>query len=71
LKFNLDAPQGKLILEKRVNLHDYTIIKTIGRGAFGKVQLVRDFLLNYDTSKCLKDLYVEFQENTDVYLSFR
>lgn len=36
----IDAPQGKFILEKRVNLHDYTIIKTIGRGAFGKVQLV-------------------------------
>ena len=37
----LDAAQGKLILDKRINLNDYKIIKTIGRGAFGKVQLVR------------------------------
>ncbi len=37
----IDAAQGKLILDKRINLNDYKIIKTIGRGAFGKVQLVR------------------------------
>lgn len=29
-----------MILERRTNLHDFHIIKTIGRGAFGKVQLV-------------------------------
>ena len=28
-------------MDKRINLNDYKIIKTIGRGAFGKVQLVR------------------------------
>ena len=38
--FVLDGPQGRIILEKRTNLNDFIIIKTIGRGAFGKVQLV-------------------------------
>jgi len=39
LKFK-DAPQSKYISEKRINLNDFLILKTIGRGAFGKVQLV-------------------------------
>ena len=38
---NRYVPQGKLIFEKRINLSDFQILKTIGRGAFGKVQLVR------------------------------
>ncbi|CAF0772865.1 unnamed protein product [Brachionus calyciflorus] len=35
------GPQGRIILDKRTNLNDFIIIKTIGRGAFGKVQLVK------------------------------
>lgn len=30
-----------MIVEKRINMNDFIILKTIGRGAFGKVQLVR------------------------------
>jgi serine/threonine protein kinase len=40
-EIKIDVPQGKMIFEKRINLNDFQIIKTIGRGAFGKVQLVR------------------------------
>jgi hypothetical protein len=29
-----------MIIEKRTNISDFEILKTIGRGAFGKVQLV-------------------------------
>jgi serine/threonine protein kinase len=36
-----DAIQSRALAEKRVNLNDYSTLKTIGRGAFGKVQLVR------------------------------
>jgi hypothetical protein len=36
-----DTPQHNLICEKRINVEDFNIIKTIGRGAFGKVQLVK------------------------------
>ncbi len=48
---NADGAQGKMIIDKRTNLNDYKIIKTIGRGAFGRVQLVRridshDFLFS-------------------------
>ena len=39
-----------MIIEKRTNLNDYKIIKTIGRGAFGRVQLVGTLFLHIDRS---------------------
>lgn len=38
---NRFSEQSKQLINKRANLNDYLILKTIGRGAFGKVQLVR------------------------------
>jgi len=35
------TPQCNIINEKRINVEDFSIVKTIGRGAFGKVQLVK------------------------------
>lgn len=35
------TPQCNIISEKRINVNDFSIVKTIGRGAFGKVQLVK------------------------------
>jgi len=39
----LDTPSYNLISENRINVSDFSIVKTIGRGAFGKVQLVNTY----------------------------
>lgn len=47
LFYNTDGHAADAIMSYRMKPDDFTVLKTIGRGAFGEVQLVRIQSYNY------------------------